>query len=79
MKRELLFLLTLACSAVLVSPAEAGFVKSYDFNGNLSDTLGNGLDLIFGGWNSQRRRYHFGFERGPDSEFCSNGHIKLCD
>lgn len=49
MKRALLFLLTLACSAVLVSPTEAGFVKSYDFNGNLSDTLGNGLDLISGG------------------------------
>lgn len=64
MKRELLFLLTLACSAVLVSPAEAGFVKSYDFNGNLSDTLGNGLDLISGGGTVSGGRYHFGLNEG---------------
>jgi len=39
--------------------ANAALIKSYDFNGDLSDTLGNGVDLIASGGSVSGSRYNF--------------------
>ena len=57
----------LAVLAVLLSPmapAHADLIKSYDFNGDLTDTLGNGLDLIASGGVLGGGRYTFGANQG---------------
>jgi hypothetical protein len=56
----------LALVAVLLSPmaANADLIKSYDFNGDLTDTLGNGLDLIASGGALGGGRYTFGANQG---------------
>jgi hypothetical protein len=40
------FLTYMLLALVISSPAHSALIKSYDFNGNLSDTLGVGNDLI---------------------------------
>lgn len=50
------------CMTVTVS--NAGVIKSYDFNGDLSDTLGNGVDLIASGGTISGGRYSFGLNQG---------------
>jgi hypothetical protein len=44
--------------------ANAAMIKSYDFNGNLSDTLGNGLDLVSLGGSVSGGQYHFDEDEG---------------
>lgn len=39
-------------------------MKSYDFNGGLSDSLGNGNDLVASGGTTSGGRYHFGDDQG---------------
>ena len=55
----------LAVLAVLLSPmAHADLIKSYDFTSDLTDTLGNGLDLIASGGVLGGGRYTFGANQG---------------
>ena len=51
---------------VVLSPmaADAGLIKSYDFNGDFTDTLGNGLNLIASGGALGGGRYTFGANQG---------------
>ena len=58
--RQLLLIL------LLIAPfqAHAALIKSYDFDGDLTDTLGNGLDLISGGGTLGGGRYTFGANQG---------------
>jgi len=55
-------------SAVLLlgaaNGANAALLKSYDFNGGLSDTLGNGLDLVASGGIVSGGRYGFSPNQG---------------
>jgi hypothetical protein len=44
--------------------ANATLIKSYDFNGDLSDTLGNGLDLTASGGTVSGGRYSFSHNQG---------------
>ena len=44
--------------------ASAGLVKSYDFNGDLTDTLGNGADLVAAGGTINGGRYEFDHNQG---------------
>ncbi|MEX2453179.1 MAG: LamG-like jellyroll fold domain-containing protein, partial [Rhodospirillaceae bacterium] len=47
------------------APASATLVKSYDFNGDLTDTLGNGADLVsFGGSLATSGLYTFSGNQG---------------
>ena len=46
-------------ASCLVNIANAGLIKSYDFNGDLSDTLGNGPDLISLGGTLSNGEYIF--------------------
>lgn len=59
-------LAALACTAALAAPpASAALVNSYDFNGDLTDTLGNGADLVsFGGSLATAGLYTFGNNQG---------------
>jgi hypothetical protein len=50
--------------ATMAAPATATLIKSYDFNGDYSDSLGNGLDLIAGGGALGGGRYDFGANQG---------------
>jgi len=57
----------LVIGSVLLSgtPGSAALLGSYDFNGNLTDTLGNGPDLTsFGGDLATSGRYTFGSNQG---------------
>ena len=45
-------------------PASAALLKSYDFDGNLSDTLANGVDLVASGGTVSGGRYNFGKNEG---------------
>ena len=45
-------------------PASAALIKSYDFNGDLTDTLGNGADLVAFGGSLGGGRYTFGNNQG---------------
>ena len=47
-----------------ISAANAALIKSYDFNGDLSDTLGNGLDLVASGGIISDGRYEFEANQG---------------
>jgi hypothetical protein len=47
-----------------ISAANAALIKSYDFNGDLSDTLGNGLDLVASGGSVGSGRYSFDHNQG---------------
>lgn len=49
---------------IFAAPASAALIKSYDFNGNLADTLGNGLALVSFGGTISGGRYIFGFNQG---------------
>lgn len=56
-----------ALSAVLLwsASASAALINSYDFNGDLTDSLGNGLDLVASGGNlATAGRYTFGENQG---------------
>ncbi len=44
--------------------AQGALLKSYDFNGDLTDTLGNGLDLVPSGGTVSGGRYSFGHNQG---------------
>jgi hypothetical protein len=44
--------------------AQAALLKSYDFDGNYSDTLGNGVDLIPSGGSIAGGRYGFAMNQG---------------
>lgn len=58
-------LLALAMVAGLSTTANAALINSYDFNnGSLSDTLGNGLDLIASGGVVSSGRYSFTDNQG---------------
>ncbi|MFT6735239.1 MAG: hypothetical protein ACJAS9_003444 [Polaribacter sp.] len=48
----------------LPNVANAGLIKSYDFNGDLTDTLGNGVDLLGLGGSISGGQYHFGAAQG---------------
>lgn len=56
----------LALVTVLLLPVavHADLIKSYDFNGDLTDTLGNGLDLVASGGVLGGGRYTFGANEG---------------
>ena len=49
---------------IFAAPASAALIKSYDFNGNFADTLGNGSDLVPFGGTISGGRYIFGFNQG---------------
>lgn len=53
-------LTTLACSGT----TQGALLKSYDFNGTLSDTLGNGVDLTDSGGSISGGRYSFTQNQG---------------
>lgn len=59
MKKFLLFGLFL-----LAPLANATLINSYDFNGDLSDTLGNGNDLVSSGGSVSSGRYFFSNNQG---------------
>jgi hypothetical protein len=46
------------------SSAEGALLKSYDFNGDYSDTLSNGVDLIPSGGSISGGRYNFAINQG---------------
>jgi hypothetical protein len=48
----------------LPNVANAGLIKSYDFNGDLTDTLGNGVDLLALGGSISAGQYHFEAAQG---------------
>jgi hypothetical protein len=48
----------------LPNVANAGLIKSYDFNGDLTDTLGNGVDLLGLGGSISGGQYHFEAAQG---------------
>jgi hypothetical protein len=57
--------LTCAVAVAAAAPASAALVSSYDFNGDLTDTLGNGADLVsFGGSLATAGLYTFGNNQG---------------
>ena len=49
---------------ISVSEAQAALLKSYDFNGSLSDTLGNGVPLTSSGGSISGGRYSFSDNEG---------------
>jgi len=49
---------------IFATPASAALIKSYDFNGNFADTLGNGSELASFGGIISGGRYIFGFNEG---------------
>lgn len=60
-------ILKIAIAGLLLSIttlANAAMIKSYDFNGNLSDTLGNGSDLVSLGGFVSGGQYHFDAAEG---------------
>jgi len=59
MKKYLCFSLVL-----LSSTANASLINSYDFNDTLSDTMGNGVDLVASGGNISSGRYNFTDNQG---------------
>lgn len=72
-----------ACAGIILlaeaSVADAALVKSYDFDGTLADTLGNGADLQSLGGTLADGRYSFGANQGlrltdalPDTETWAN-------
>lgn len=58
------FFLGAALLLVSVSAANAALIKSYDFNGDLTDTLGNGNDLVASGGLVSNGRYTFDHNQG---------------
>ncbi|ASP49500.1 PEP-CTERM sorting domain-containing protein [Cognaticolwellia beringensis] len=63
------FLKTVFVSSILsiccfINVANAGLIKSYDFNGDLSDTIGNGVDMIANGGSVTGAEYHFTNNQG---------------
>ena len=57
-------LISLAFLGLSVSPANAALLNSYDFTNDLSDTLGNGNDLVASGGTVGGGRYSFGLNQG---------------
>ena len=49
---------------VLTGAAQAALIKSYDFNGTLDDTLGNGASLVASGGTVGATDYTFGLNQG---------------
>ncbi len=49
---------------IFAAPASAALIKSYDFNTNFADTLGNGSELAPFGGTISGGRYIFGFNQG---------------
>ncbi len=64
MKKNILFGFFVFIFASLASHANAAIVKSYDFNGDLSDTLGNGVNLVSNGGTVNSGRYTFTNNQG---------------
>lgn len=52
------------CLAAVSTNTQAALVNSYDFNNSLTDTLGNGLDLIASGGVVSGGRYGFSVNQG---------------
>ena len=59
-----LLTLALVVCSFAVAPAHAVLIKSYDFSGDLSDSLGNGVDLVASGGALGSGRYTFGANQG---------------
>lgn len=53
-----------AAMVALTSAAQAALIKSYDFNGTLDDTLGNGASLVASGGTVGATDYTFGLNQG---------------
>lgn len=51
-------------TSCFISVANAGLIKSYDFNGDLSDTLANGVDMTASGGALGGGLYTFGHNQG---------------
>lgn len=54
----------LSCLMMVCGTANAGLIKSYDFNGGYSDTLGNGVDLVASGGSISSGIYNFSDNQG---------------
>jgi hypothetical protein len=54
----------LGVSVLMTSLAQAALLNSYDFDGGLADTLGNGLDLVASGGTVADGRYSFTINQG---------------
>jgi hypothetical protein len=54
----------LSCLMMASGIANAGLLKSYDFNGSYSDTLGNGVDLVASGGSIVGGIYNFTDNQG---------------
>lgn len=59
-----LAIVTLFALSSATDLAQAALLKSYDFNGNYSDTLSNGVDLVASGGTISGGRYNFGLNQG---------------
>jgi hypothetical protein len=62
--RILISALAVAVLACMSINANAALIKSYDFNGDFSDTLGNGFDLTPSGGTVSGGRYSFSDNQG---------------
>jgi hypothetical protein len=58
-KKTVLSAIALLLGLTVAAAANAALVKQYDFNGDFTDTLGNGNDLIATGGSLSGGRYHF--------------------
>ena len=56
--------LLLSCLMMVCGTANAALIKSYDFNGGYSDTLGNGVDLVASGGSILGGEYNFTNNQG---------------
>jgi PEP-CTERM motif len=57
-------MMVLTVGFVCTDSSQAGIIKSYDFDGGLSDTLGNGVNLIASGGTISGGRYSFTANQG---------------
>ena len=62
-KTKMMVVAVVAC-VIMSSVSNAAIIKSYDFNGSLTDTLGNGEALTSLGGNVDNGRYVFSNDQG---------------